>query len=75
MSKNHQALHFETMWTDIGKTLKPLGQMPDKASLDYGQISILHLELRESGNIIRDCAQISILKKELACSLLKNLVN
>jgi hypothetical protein len=72
---NHQELHFEAMWKDIAKTLKPLGQMPDKASLDYRQIFILHSEIRESGNIIKDLAQISILRKELACSLLKNLVN
>ena len=72
---DHQALHFEAMWKEIGKTLKPLGQMPDKASLDYRQIYILYSELRESGSIIKDWAQVSILKKELACSLLKNLVN
>ena len=73
--KNHQALHFEAMWKEIGKTLKPLGQMPDKASLDYRQIFVLYSEIRESGSIIKDQAQISILKKELACAFLKNLVN
>ena len=72
---NHQTVHFEEMWNEIGKTLKPLGQMPDKASLDYKQILIIHSEIRESGNIIKDLAQASILKKELVCSLLKNLVN
>ena len=72
---NHQALHFEAMWKEIGKTLNPLGQMPDKASLDYRQIFILYSEIRESGSIIRDWAQISVLKKELACAMLKNLVN
>jgi hypothetical protein len=72
---NQQTLHFEEMWKEIGKTLKPLGQMPDKASLDYKQILIIYSEIMESGNIIKDQAQASILKKELACSLLKNLVN
>lgn len=74
MTKN-QALHFEEMWKEIGKTLKPLGQMPDKASLDYRQIFVLYSEIRELGSIIKDQAQISILKKELACTFLKNLVN
>ncbi len=74
MTENLQALYFEAMWKDIGKILKPLGKMPDKASLDYRQILIIHSAIRQSG-IIRDWAQISILKKELACSLLKNLVN
>jgi len=73
--KNHQVLHFEAMWKEIGKTLKPLGQMPDKASLDYRQIFVLYSEIRESGSIIKDQAQVSILKKELACTFLKNLVN
>lgn len=73
--KNHQVLHFEAMWKEIGKTLKPLGQMPDKASLDYRQIFILYSEIREPGSIIKDQAQASILKKELACAFLKNLVN
>ena len=63
------------MWKEIGKTLRPLGQMPDKADLDYKQILIIYSEIRESGNAIRDLAQVSILKKELACNLLKNLVN
>lgn len=72
---NHQTLHFEAMWKEIGKTLKPLGMMPDKASLDYKQILIIHSEISESGNTIKDLAQASILKKELVCSLLKNLVN
>ena len=72
---NHQILHFEEMWKEISKTLKPLGQMPDKASLDYKQILIIYSEIIESGNNIKDQAQASILKKELACTLLKNLVN
>jgi hypothetical protein len=72
---NCQILHFEEMWKEIGKTLRPLGQMPDKADLDYKQILIIYSEIRESGNAIRDLAQVSILKKELACNLLKNLVN
>ena len=71
----HQTLQFEEMWKEIGKTLKPLGQMPDKASLDYNQILIMYSEIIESGNIIKDQAQASILKKELACTLLRNLVN
>ena len=71
----HQTLQFEEMWKEIGKTLKPLGQMPDKASLDYKQILIIYSEIRESGNTIKDLAQASILKKELACILLRNLVN
>jgi len=75
MIENHQALQFESMWKNISKTLKPLGQMPDKASLDYKQILVLHSELIESGNTVRDLAQISILKKELAYSSLKNLLN
>lgn len=74
MTKN-QASYFEEMWKEIGKTLKPLGQMPDKASLDNRQIFVLHSKIRESGSIIKDQAQISILKKELACAFLKNLVN
>ena len=72
---NYQTLHFEEMWKEIVKTLKPLGQMPDKASLDYKQILIAYSEMRESGNIIKDLAQASILKKEIVCLLLKNLVN
>jgi hypothetical protein len=75
MIENSQTLQFEAMWEDISKTLKPIGQMPDKASLDYKQIQVLYSELRESGNTIRDLAQISIFKKELACNILKNLVN
>ena len=75
MTENSQTLQFEAMWNEISKTLKPIGQMPDKASLDYRQIFILYSEIRESGGNIRDRAQISILKKGLACSLLKNLVN
>lgn len=74
MTKN-QALYFEAMWKEIGKTLKPLGQMPDKASLDYRQIFVLYSEIRDLGSIIKDQAQVSILKKELACAFLKNLVN
>jgi hypothetical protein len=74
MTKN-QALHFEEMWKEISKTLKPLGQMPDKASLDYRQIFVLYSEIREPRNIIKDQAQVSILKKELAFAFLKNLVN
>ena len=72
---NCQTLHFEEMWKEIGKTLKPLGQMPDKADLDYKQILIIYSDMIEHGNAIRDLAQVSILKKELACNLLKNLVN
>ena len=70
-----QALQFETVWKEIEKTLKPLGMMPDKASLDYNQILALHLTLEKSGNVLRDCAQVSILRKELSCIVLNNLVN
>lgn len=75
MSKDSRALHFELVWKDISKILKPIGQLPDKACFDYKEVLELQSKLREPGNTITDTAQASILKKELACLLLKNLVN
>jgi hypothetical protein len=72
---DNQTLQSETMWKEISKTFKPLGKLPDKASLDHGQIRMWYLELRDSGNIFRDYAQIAVLKKELSYILLENLVN
>jgi hypothetical protein len=72
---NSQAFQLEVMWKEISKTLKPLGKLPDKASLDHSQIRMLYSELRDSGNIFRDLAQVDVLKKYLSCTLLENLVN
>lgn len=74
--QNHEALQFEEMWKFISKFLNPLGMMPDKASMDYEQLIKLNLELeRKDDDVFRDFIQTSILKKEVATSYLRNLVN
>lgn len=73
--KNKENLQFEEMCNSIGKILNPIGMMPDKASLDYGQILKLYLELKKIDGMFRDLMQISRLQKELASSLFQNLVN
>ncbi|MDE1769006.1 MAG: hypothetical protein KGI28_00450 [Thaumarchaeota archaeon] len=75
ISENHKALQFEKMYKSASKFLDPLGIMPDKASLDYGQVLKLHLELQNTGNIFRDAIQKLILQKEVAKSLLQNMAN
>jgi hypothetical protein len=72
---DQKSLQFETMWSEISKILKPLGQLPDKASIDYQEALIKFAELRSPENKIRDLAQVSILRKELTMSILRNLVN
>lgn len=71
----NQSIQFESAWKEISKTLAPIGKMPDKASLDYNQILELYFRLEKSGNVLRDFAQVSILKKELSYIVLNNLVN
>lgn len=63
------------MWIEISKILKPIGQLPDKASIDYHEVLMKYSELRHPGNKIRDIVQASILRKELTMSILRNLVN
>lgn len=75
VTENQNIPSFGEMWQFIGKNLKPIGMMPDKASLDYMQIFRLYLKLRDLDNTFRETIQIQVLKNELAYTLLEAFVN
>ncbi len=65
---------FEKLWKKIEIVLEPLGNLPDKANLDWHEILMLYSELMKSENI-RDKAQVAILRRECALATLNKLVN
>ncbi|MGI0102542.1 MAG: hypothetical protein ACREA7_08115 [Nitrosotalea sp.] len=65
MTEEQRKLTLEEMWEDIGRILIPLGQMPDKASMDEKQVQEFHSNLTVDDRIFKDLVQVAIFKKEI----------
>ncbi|MGI0087690.1 MAG: hypothetical protein ACREBI_06980 [Nitrosotalea sp.] len=65
MTEDQRKLTLEEMWEDIGRILIPLGQMPDKASMDEKQVQEFYSNLSAAYTIFKDLVQVAILKKEI----------
>ncbi len=65
MTEKQRKPTLEEMWKHIGRILIPMGQMPDKASMDDKQVQELYSGLIAADRTFKDLVQIAIFKKEI----------
>jgi len=65
MTEERRKPTVEEMWSHIGRILTPMGQMPDKASIDDRQLQELYSSLTAADRTFKDLVQVAIFKKEI----------